>query len=271
MIEHDFPAGAAAEEERREPKVSLRIIRRCNYACPYCSTSSSLTRPGKMRFADFRTAVRILADCGFHGNLNISGGEPSLHPRLPSMLEYASAGLPRAGISVFTNGEWVGRSAWQARLSGLLAGPNVLVRFSLDREHAEGALRAKRLPHQASVADMERRRMEKARLFLNACEALGAVSGRNYDFAFKGGLESAKAYMRDLGDVPVYTIRFRRDPDRRPQEYGFLAIDVDENDHVFVYPTLGHIPSGEPLGGLETLPAALEINRNQTDFGETRG
>lgn len=58
LIKHDFPAGAAAEEERREPKVSLRIIRRCNYACPYCSTSSSLTRPGKMRFADFRTAVR---------------------------------------------------------------------------------------------------------------------------------------------------------------------------------------------------------------------
>ena len=88
-----------------------------------------------------------------------------------------------------------------------------------------------------------------------------AQPGVNFDFAFKGSLEEGRAYTRELGEVPLYLIRFRPFPAERPKEPGFFAIDVDEENRPEVYLTLGHIPAHESFGGLDTLAAALEINR----------
>ena len=213
--------------------------------------------------ADFCKAVDILATERFRGQLNVSGGETTLHPALEAMLTYAAEWLEKACIAVFTNGDWVGFPGWRKRLEALLAGPNVLVRFSLDRQHAEGAVlaRASGLDERL-VKAVELERLDKARMFLHACRKLGAVPGVNFDFAFKGSLQEGREYTKDLGEVPLYLIRFRRDPSHRRKEFGFLAVDVDGHDSVAVYPTLGHIPTGESLGGLETLAAALEMNRN---------
>jgi hypothetical protein len=40
-----------------------------------------------------------------------------------------------------------------------------------------------------------------------------------------------------------------------------MAVDLDKDGRALVYPTLGHIPAGEALGGLDTLPEALRMNR----------
>jgi len=251
---------------RREPKLTFRIIRRCAFDCPLCSTFSGVKRRGEMRQSDFRAAMDILATCDFRGTLNVSGGETTLHGRLCSMLRYASVRLPLARIAVFTNGDWVGRPGWRRRLRRMLAGPNVLVRFSLDRQHAQGAIRgAGRKITRKRLEAAERNRLRQAGQFLDACLASGAKPGVNFDFAFKGTADEARAYMRDLGPVPVYTIRLRRDPDKRPKEPGFFAVDAQENGSPLVYPTLGHIPRGEHMGGLETLATALEINRRSLE------
>ncbi|MBC2717201.1 MAG: radical SAM protein [Desulfobacteraceae bacterium] len=246
-----------------EPKITFRIIRRCNFDCPGCCTFSHIKRKGAVRLADFKRAIDILASCSFEGILNISGGEPTFHKDLPSLIRYASEELPNAHIAVFTNGDWIGSRGWQRKLKSLFVGKNVLIRFSLDRQHAEGALLAvDGFVDGKRLEAVENQRKQKARLFMDAMLSFEAVPGGNFDFAFKGSISEAGRYMADIGDVPVYLIRFRADPANRPREYGFLAIDAQENGELLVYPTLGHIPSGEPLGGIEALLHAVELNRN---------
>jgi hypothetical protein len=248
----------------REPKVSIRLLHRCNYRCPACSTFSGPDGQGELSLGDFGTAVDVLAAAGFHGQLNLSGGEPTLHPFLPDMLGRAAARLPDAQIAVFTNGHWVGDEGWEGRLAQLLAGPNVLVRFSLDRQHAEGLVRSCGGGLDVrSVQEAEHARLAKAGAFLRECLSRGAAPGRNFDFAFKGTEQEGRQYTASLGQVPLYLIRFRPRPEQRPRQWGFLAIDVDAEGTPLVYPTLGHIPAGEPLGGLDALASALEMNRRE--------
>ena len=88
-----------------------------------------------------------------------------------------------------------------------------------------------------------------------------ARPGANFDFACEVTLEAARDYTRNLGNVPLYAIRFRSDPDRRPREIGFLAADVREDDSVKVYTTLADIPLGKHLGAIEALGDAWAMNR----------
>lgn len=248
---------------RFEPKITFRIIRTCNFACPRCSTFSHTKRKGAVRLNDFKRAIDILASCNFEGILNISGGEPTFHKDLPSLIRCASEALPKARIAVFTNGDWIGVDDWQRKLRSIFVGKNVLIRFSLDRQHAEGAVLAAGGSVKGNrLGTVEKQRKQKARLFKDVMLSLKALPAVNFDFAFKGSISEARRYMADMGDMPVYLIRFRAEPDKRPKEYGFLAIDVQDNNDLLVYPTLGHIPSGESLGGIETLSHAVELNRN---------
>jgi len=215
-----------------------------------------------MSTAEFGRAVDILVSEQFHGQLNISGGETTLHPDLTQIVTYASTNLPSARMAIFTNGDWVGGQGWRRRLSRLLGKPNVLVRFSLDRQHAEGKARALGVrPTKALIREIEGERFAKAQAFLTACRDENARPGIHFDFAFKGTLEEANQYLRSLGPVPIYLIEFQKNPGKRPKRMGFLAIDLDESGQVRVYLTLGHIPGAEALGGLETLASALEANR----------
>jgi uncharacterized Fe-S cluster-containing radical SAM superfamily protein len=245
-----------------EPKLTVRIIGKCNFRCPSCSTFSYPERKGKIRFSDFKKVVDILASEHFRGVVNISGGEPTLHRDLVKMVGYTSRKLPNSKIVTFTNGHWIGRPGWVEKLRHLLAGDNIMVRFSLDRQHAEGAILATNSSlSEKQVRKIELLRFEKARHFLQACSAEKAIPGKNFDFAYKGSEQEAKNYMSKLGPVPVYTIRFRKDPSHRPEEMGFFAVEIDQSNQVLVYKTLGHIISGDFLGGIGKLPEALRLNR----------
>jgi organic radical activating enzyme len=246
-----------------EPKVTIRIIRRCNFDCPGCSTFSTLNRKGTMRYADFRKVIDILKLKGFQGTLNISGGEPTLHKRLSAMIHYASMNLPEAQIAVFTNGDWIGARRWRQKLRRLAGGDNTRIRFSHDLQHAHGSiLAAGNSVNSSNLTLSERERMAKAKRFKKAC-----LEDRiKFDFAFKGSITKARSYLRELGEVPVYLIRFQKEPDRRPKKFGFFAVDVQEDNSVRVYATLGHIPAGQALGGIEALPPALEMNRKSIRY-----
>ncbi len=247
-----------------EPKITVRIIGRCNFSCPHCSSFSDPGRRGQMSGESFRRAVGILAAEDFRGQLNISGGETTLHPDLAEFVSCASAGLPGARIAVFTNGDWVGRPGWRDDLRWLLGKPNVCVRFSIDRQHAEGkarALAAGGRVSQAAIRGIEEERLAKAADFLAACRNERAEPGVHFDFAFKGTREEALRYLSPLGSVPVYPIRFRKNPAKRPKTMGFLAVDLDGDGRPWVYLTLAHIAEHDPLGGLEALASALNEHR----------
>jgi hypothetical protein len=246
----------------REPKLTIRIIRRCGFRCPDCSAFSGPQRPGLLSISHFRQIIRHLVKHNFHGVLNISGGETTFHPQLLKIVSLASGHLPRARIVVFTNGDWVGRPRWRSLLGSLLKYPNVLVRFSLDKEHAEGKAQAVYGSAGADgIAKIEKERLAKARLFLEACRKEGAQPGLNFDFAFKGTISEGQAYMASLGDVPIYPLFFQRNPASRPKQMGFLAVDLDPQGRPLVFLTLGHLSRGESMGGLDQLPLALAQNR----------
>ena len=246
----------------RDPVCTVRILHHCNFRCPACSTFSGPNGRGMISLRDFCSAVDILSAEGFKGQLNISGGETTLHHQLDAMLAYSAERLGQARICVFTNGHWIGLPGWRDRLRSFLSGPNVVVRFSLDRQHAEGEVRARYNEwNEDQVRSSEAARMEKAQSFLQACLEMNAKPGINFDFAFKGSLEEGRAYTSPLGEAPLYLITFRPFPAKRSKEPGFFAIDIDAENRPKVYPTLGHISAHEPLGGLETLAMALEMNR----------
>jgi len=259
---NERPGAVSQVCENREPKLTIRIIGRCCFRGPGCSAFSGPERPGLLSLAHFRQITRLLAKDKFHGVLNISGGETTLHPHLLKIVSIASGALPGARIVVFTNGDWVGHQGWRSLLKSLLQYPNVLVRFSLDKEHAQGKARAQAGSARAErVANIEEERLEKARLFLEVCRKEGGKPGVNYDFAFKGTRAKGRTYMATLGDVPIYPLLFQRNPSRRPKKMGFLAVCPDRQNRPQVFLTLGHLSREEPLGGLDQLPLALAQNR----------
>lgn len=237
-----------------EPRATIRILHDCNFRCARCSTWSGPGRQGRMRLDHFKRAVDRLASERFHGTLTLSGGETTLHPRLPEMLAYAGRRLPHSEVVVFTNGTWVGSHHWKRYLRQLLCAPNVFVHYSLDRQHVEGAARA---AGGGSPAEVEAALFARARAFVQACRTMHG----NFRIAHKGTRKEADGYLGPLGPVPIYTIAFQRNPRRRRKTPGVFAIEVNRHDRVEVFPTLGHIPRGESLGGLETIAQALRRSR----------
>ncbi|MDG4598042.1 MAG: radical SAM protein [Candidatus Contendobacter sp.] len=251
--------GASSYED---PKVSIRIIGECNFRCPSCCTKSSPSRGGVLSIGDFESIVDLLAEERFKGVLNLSGGEPTLHPDLPNMLAVLASRLPENRVILFTNGSWVGQPDWRHRLTFFLSFAQVTVRLSLDRHHVVGALRASDIPcDRASFDDLERVAFRRARAFLDHCVARGGIPGRHFDVAFKGDHEAAKSYLAPLGEVPTYCIELEKKPEKRAKRLGYLAVDLDDLGYPMVYLTLGHVLRNEPYGGIDTLPKALAINR----------
>ena len=199
----------------------------------------------------------------YTGVVNISGGEPTLHPQHSELLELLARRLPDASVVSFTNGSWIGASGWRERLRRLVSVPNMLLRLSVDKQHVLGAFKvARRTMPDVPYKDVESLLFKRTAMFLRECDTIGARAGHDYDIAYKGGYKQAGRYLSAFGDVPVYPIHFHTDPVNRPKELGYFAVDIDTDSRPFVFPTLGHVLKWEPLGGLETLGEALEMNRS---------
>jgi sulfatase maturation enzyme AslB (radical SAM superfamily) len=72
--------------------VLIEPVSACNLECPFCfQVDKSFTRKPYMGFMDMDLFVRIVDECEANGTGAItiaSRGEPTLHPRLPEMLDY---------------------------------------------------------------------------------------------------------------------------------------------------------------------------------------
>lgn len=80
------------------------ITEKCNLHCEHCYSDSAPNRPllGAMSLADWRQAIDEGAALGC-SQIQFIGGEPTLHPALPVLIEQAR-GVAYKFVEVYTNG-----------------------------------------------------------------------------------------------------------------------------------------------------------------------
>ncbi len=98
--------------ESREPKLLLAPSYRCNNHCVFCCTSTLSRRDAPL--ARLRRELERAAREGIR-QLDIDGGEPTLYPHLPQLIEYArQVGYKR--VTLVTNARRAAYPAYAARL-----------------------------------------------------------------------------------------------------------------------------------------------------------
>ncbi|MFN7145493.1 MAG: radical SAM protein, partial [Myxococcota bacterium] len=100
----------------RPHRVYVAVTNHCNRSCPWCSTCSS---PAGVTWIDPRSVARHLPDGPYE--LQLEGGEPTLHPSFWRMIEDARRDPRCARVVVCTNGVALPRrpdrlDAWVDRL-----------------------------------------------------------------------------------------------------------------------------------------------------------
>jgi uncharacterized radical SAM superfamily Fe-S cluster-containing enzyme len=105
-----YDCGMCPEHEQHTCIALVEVTSSCNLKCPMCFAESG---PGGS-FIDFETYTqmvdRYVWQEGSADILQISGGEPTLHPKIVKMVRYAY-GKPIAAVMINTNGIRLARDA----------------------------------------------------------------------------------------------------------------------------------------------------------------
>ncbi len=127
----------------------IPITNACNLRCPICF-GYNRSDPYFMPPADFARRLDFLLEAtGGVDLVNITGGEPTLHPELPELLRLAKrAGIGR--VTLNTNGILLGR---RPELAATLAELGIYVVLSLDTLRAERS----RVLHGADLVEDKQR------------------------------------------------------------------------------------------------------------------
>ncbi|KAB2836693.1 MAG: radical SAM protein [Candidatus Brocadia sp.] len=79
----------------------LVVIRRCNLSCTYCNEFDQVSDPVPLE--TLKARARKLKELGAY-SINLTGGEPTMHPGLPELIRYCRRGLKFLNTSMITNG-----------------------------------------------------------------------------------------------------------------------------------------------------------------------
>ena len=191
-----YADGLGPLQEQHTCILVVDLTEDCNLACPPCFSAS---RPGRDRYAPVASVLAsvdaAIAREGGHLDLvMLSGGEPTLHPRLEAILDGLLEREVRR-IVVNTNGLRLARDdALLARLSA--ARPRIELYLQWDGPAAEASLRLR----GADLVDVHRRALDRAtgaRLFVTlACAVaagvndldLGSVLRTAFETRYVGGV-----------------------------------------------------------------------------------
>lgn len=89
----------------------IQVVRHCNHFCGFCSNP---TTPYSHTFESMKVLVDDFVERGYYGVI-LTGGEPSLHPELPEICQYASdAGLH---VRMITNGTRMANETFAQRMA----------------------------------------------------------------------------------------------------------------------------------------------------------
>jgi 7,8-dihydro-6-hydroxymethylpterin dimethyltransferase len=150
-----YDCGLCPEHMQHSCLTLVEITDYCNLRCPICYAESGPHRPG---FRDLATVERMLdaivANEGEPDVVQISGGEPTLHPQFFDILDAAKR-RPIRHLMINTNGLRIAKEAdFVARLASYQPGFEVYLQFDSLRDEVHQDLRGARL------ADVRRRALE---------------------------------------------------------------------------------------------------------------
>ena len=152
--EHGCPydCGLCPDHEQHSCLAILEINEACNLSCPVCFADSSVKREGHRPLAEVEAMLDVIVAAEGEPDLvQLSGGEPTIHPQFWEILDAAKA-RPIRHLMINTNGLRIAREAGFAeRLATYMPGFEVYLQFDSLKRDALMALRG---------ADLTRVRIE---------------------------------------------------------------------------------------------------------------
>ncbi len=131
-----YDCGLCPDHEQHSCLAIVEINEACNLSCPVCFADSSVKREAHRPLAEVARMLDILVESEGEPDLvQLSGGEPTLHPQFFEILDAAKA-RPIRHLMLNTNGLRIAREAGFAeRLASYMPGFEVYLQFdSLKRE-----------------------------------------------------------------------------------------------------------------------------------------
>ena len=150
-----YDCGLCPEHMQHSCLTLVEVTDHCNLRCPICYADSGPHRPG---FRDLATIERMLdavvANEGEPDVVQISGGEPTIHPEFFAILEAAKR-RPIRHLMVNTNGLRIAKEpGFAKRLAEYQPGFELYLQFDSLRDEVHQALRGARL------SDVRRRALD---------------------------------------------------------------------------------------------------------------
>lgn len=137
-----YDCGLCPDHEQHSCLTVVEIADHCNLSCPICYASSGPTRPQMRSFAQVEAMLdAVVRNEGKPDVVQISGGEPTLHPELLRILDAAKA-RPIKHLMLNTNGLRLAQDeGFVARLAGYQPGFEVYLQFDSLRAEPQRVLR----------------------------------------------------------------------------------------------------------------------------------
>jgi uncharacterized radical SAM superfamily Fe-S cluster-containing enzyme len=131
-----YDCGLCPDHEQHSCLAIIEVNEACNLSCPVCFADSSVKREAHRPLAEVEAMLDVIVAAEGEPDLvQLSGGEPTIHPQFWEILDAAKA-RPIRHLMINTNGLRIAREAGFAeRLAGYMPGFEVYLQFdSLKRE-----------------------------------------------------------------------------------------------------------------------------------------
>ncbi|RAK63660.1 radical SAM protein [Phenylobacterium kunshanense] len=147
-----YDCGLCPDHEQHSCLAIIEINEACNLSCPVCFADSSVKREGHRPLAEVEQMLDVIVAAEGEPDLvQLSGGEPTIHPAFWAILDAAKA-RPIRHLMINTNGLKIAREpGFAERLAGYMPGFEVYLQFDSLKRDALMALRG---------ADLTRVRIE---------------------------------------------------------------------------------------------------------------
>jgi uncharacterized radical SAM superfamily Fe-S cluster-containing enzyme len=138
-----YDCGLCPDHEQHSCLAIVEINDACNLSCPVCFANSSTQRETRRSLAQVEAMLdAVVASEGEPDLVQISGGEPTIHPQFFEILRAAKA-RPIRHLMVNTNGLRIAReTGFAERLAAFMPGFEVYLQFDSLRREALMNLRA---------------------------------------------------------------------------------------------------------------------------------